>query len=105
MTWHLLNRVFLYSRKWRFLFNVEKSKAIVFTLKTVRRDTRSLYLGVEKLAEVSSFRSLGVDRIGLFGSFFRGDQNGFHNQSIVKCHRIFNGAIAANLSSIDPKRR
>ena len=40
----LLDMVYMYSQQWRFLFNVDKSKILVFTNKRVKFDPRSLYL-------------------------------------------------------------
>ena len=57
----LLDLVYVYSRKWRFLFNVTKSKALLFTNKRVIPLDTSLYLGLERLDEVRNFRYLGVE--------------------------------------------
>ena len=57
----LLDIVHLYSRKWRFLFNVDKSKAVVFTAKRVHLDTTPLYLGLDRLVEEKSYKYLGVE--------------------------------------------
>ena len=40
---------------------VEKCKVLVFTTKRVNLDRRLLYLGLEKLDEVKSFKYLGVE--------------------------------------------
>ena len=58
---HLLDLVWDYSRKWRFMFNVAKSKVLIFTLKRVNIDRNPLYLGLRKLEEVNCFKYLGVD--------------------------------------------
>jgi len=58
---HLLDLVHLYSRKWRFLFNVEKSKVLIFTAKRPHRNVVPLYLGIGRLEEVTQFRYLGVE--------------------------------------------
>ena len=57
----LLDVVDLYSRKWRFFFNVDKCRAIVFTSKRVNLDVTPLYLGLERLEEVQRFKYLGLD--------------------------------------------
>ena len=57
----LLDVVHLYSRKWRFFFNVDKCRAIVFTSKRVNLDVTPLYLGLERLEEVQRFKYLGLD--------------------------------------------
>ena len=57
----LLDRVYLYSMDWRFLWNVDKSKIMVFTLKRVNLDLRPLFIGVTQLEEVKSFKYLGID--------------------------------------------
>ena len=57
----LLDMVYCYSRKWRFLFNVSKCKILVFSRKRSRVEGESLYLGVEKLEQVASYKYLGVE--------------------------------------------
>ena len=57
----LLDVVFSYSREWRFLWSVVKSKSMTFTNKRVRRVVAPLYLGLDRLEEVTQFRYLGVE--------------------------------------------
>jgi hypothetical protein len=56
----LLDVVFEYSCKWRFQFNIKKSKTMVFSGK--RQDRKSgLFLGLERLEKVQRYCYLGVD--------------------------------------------
>jgi hypothetical protein len=61
---NLLDCAFIYSKRWRFLFSVSKSKVLVFSSQRTRMlapDSEVLYLGLEQLDEVESFTYLGVD--------------------------------------------
>jgi len=56
----LLDSVFEYSERWRFKWNTSKSKFMTFsTRRSGKRE--SLFLGLEKLGWVSSFKYLGID--------------------------------------------
>jgi len=57
----LLNIVHVYSRKWRFLFNSDKCKVVIFTSRRVNLDRTLLFLGVDKLQEVDRYTYLGVE--------------------------------------------
>ena len=57
----LLDLVHDYSRRWRFLFNVDKSKLLVFSTKRIHPNTQPLFLGIDRLEEVKVFKYLGVD--------------------------------------------
>jgi len=56
----LLDRVYLYSCKWRFLFNCAKSKVLIFSNRRVHLISHPLYLGIDKLEQVKMFKYLGV---------------------------------------------
>ena len=50
-----------YSRKWRFVWNVAKSKNLTFTSKRTRVDRSPLFLGLDRIERVDSFKYLGVE--------------------------------------------
>jgi len=56
----LLDIVFEYSIKWRFKFNIDKSKIVVFSKKLIKT-LRHYYLGIQELEVVDSYKYLGVD--------------------------------------------
>ena len=54
----LLDLVFQYSEKWRFKFNIQKSKAMVFKGRKPARKL-SFFLGLQELEIVESFEVFG----------------------------------------------
>jgi hypothetical protein len=56
----LLDLVFQHSEKWRFKFNIQKSKAMVFKGRKPARKL-SFFLGLQELEIVESLKYLGVD--------------------------------------------
>jgi hypothetical protein len=57
----LLDRVFQYSQKWRFKFNSEKSKVLVFKGRKPTGKACVFFLGLQRLEIVESIKYLGVD--------------------------------------------
>lgn len=58
---YLLDIAFNYSRKWRFHFNVAKSKVMVVKGRKAEQGSGALFLGLQKLERVDLFKYLGID--------------------------------------------
>ena len=56
----LLDIVFAYCQKWRFLFNIEKSNVVVFSTKR-KLQVKAVTLGHDQLKIVQVYKYLGVE--------------------------------------------
>jgi len=57
---YLLDLAYSYSEKWRFRFNVTKSKLVVFKGRKKGQDSGAIFLGLQELERVEIINILGL---------------------------------------------